>query len=406
MNDNLAALLYLLGRHVTTALRIRRDDEELVLSRRHAPPLRSLHEALQRGEQIGIDPWVDSEDGTRGLVCLWARTACPEITADDLPVVLRPQVWIRQGESALAVWLLPEPTGRPGGTDPAVAMRIVAAALGIQSADPRDYLLVPADLGDVVIADPDRSVDPAALIEWAQTAHAARCAGEREHRERDEMAQRAVRMRMLVRALAATIDVRQRHEAKAPRGPTTSAADIENRAAAEHERSPAPSGPQLPGTDIALQSAVSAPSRPEGAPSATPSSHADAMTLPTGAMAAADSKPAQDNVTASDMTEPVLARAHHDIALHFRADRERLSDVRAHARLEAALADARAISWDETHMQAVLADVMTEVGTREVWAALGVTMTCLRDGELYGLRDDRWLALRAVAAGVKGLPRP
>jgi len=406
MNDNLAALLYLLGRHVTTALRVRRDDEELVLSRRHAPPLRRLHEALRRGEQIGIDPWVEREDGTRGLVCLWAHTACPEVTADDLPAALRPHVWIRQGESALAVWLLPEPTGRPGGTDPAVAMREVAAVLGIHSADLRDYLPVPADLGDVVIADAGRSLDPATLIEWAQTVLAARCAAERERRERDEMAQRTMRLRLLVHALAAAADVRQRHEAGAPRGDTTIAAELEGSAVAEHGRSPEPEGPQPPETDTAFQAAISAPIRSEGDPLAILPSHVDALTLPTGAMAAAALEPARDDARVGDITESVLPHAYQRAALQARADGERVIDAPAFARLDAALADARATGWDEAHMRAVLADAMAERGTRDVWAALGVTLTWLRDGALYGLCGVRWVPLKDVAAGVSERPRP
>jgi len=81
-------------------------------------------------------------------------------------------------------------------------------------------------------------------------------------------------------------------------------------------------------------------------------------------------------------------------------------DARAYAQLEAALADARAIGWDEAHMHAVLADAMAELGTRDVWAVLGVTMTRIHDDTLYGLRGDHWVALSDVASGVRGRSRP
>lgn len=174
MDDQVAAVLYLLGRHVTTALHVRREDEELILSRRQPPPLRELHDALERGEQLAIDPWVDLEDGTRGRVCLWARTPCPEVTAEDFPAQLTPQVWIRQGGVALALWSLADPSAQPGGIDPARAMREVAGALGLTACDPRDYISVPRDPDDIVIIEPGHDTDAVRLVQWAQGALAER----------------------------------------------------------------------------------------------------------------------------------------------------------------------------------------------------------------------------------------
>src|SRR5579864_3263236 len=70
----------------------------------------------------------------------------------------------------------------------------------------------------------------------------------------------------------------------------------------------------------------------------------------------------------------------------------------ARSRLAAAIADARKHDGDMDHLQAILVGAMAELGTRDVWAALGVAMTSLRNGTLHGLRGDRWVSLKHLLA--------
>ena len=389
MNDPVAALLYLLGRRVTTALRVRREDEEIVLSRRQAPPLQELRDALHRGEHLAIDPWVDLEDGTRGLVCFWARTPCPEVTVEDLPASLRPQVLIQQGGSALVIWSLAEPTGSPAGVDPVRAMREVAAALGITACDPRDYISVPRGPQDLVIIEPGRDIDSAQLLQWAQAVLADRAERQRERREHEDAARRAGLYPRLVRVIAAVAQMRRGQEEAAARavigGAERSEAPAESLRRAERTTTEEPAAvgepegenpPVVPRDEdpwaTALEDSVDAGREDHGVVSSDKTDFAEPMTI---VRAAARAR--------SELASPAY---------------ESIISAEARSRLARAITEAREGKCEQSRLQPTLVESMAALGTRNVWAALGVAMTSLREGKLYGLRGDRWVSLKDLFA--------
>jgi hypothetical protein len=382
MNDPIAALLYLLGRHVATALRVRREDEEIVLSRHQAPPLRELHDALERGEQITIDPWVDLEDGARGLVCLWARTPCPEVTVDDLPAALRPQAWVRQGGSALVVWSLAEPNTQPGGIDPARAMREIAAALGITACDPRDYIPVPRDPQDLVIIEPGRDIDGAQMVQWAQSTLSDRRERQRQRREQQDAVRRVALYPHLLRAVTAIAAVRRVQEETA--SPPAIATVARGGATAEDLRQPEP--------DTLEEAAVVSEPDVESQPAEQIDEDPWVARLEdTGGVGlhghSAISPDTVEPLDHANKRVAMLAPSHED---------DTADDVRE--RLARVVAEARRETWDEARLHATLVAFMAELGTRDVWAALGVTMTSLRNGTLHGLRGGQWVSVSDLLA--------
>lgn len=390
MNDTIAALLYLLGRHVTTSLRVRREDEELVLSRRQAPPLGEFHASLERGEQLAIDPWVDLEDGARGLVCLWARTPCPEVTVDDLPEALRPQAWVRQGGSALTVWSLAEPTGDPGGVDPARTMREVALALGITACDPRDYIPVPRDPQDLVIIEPGRDTDAGRLVQWAHDLLAERRAREQQRREPEETATTTALGLRLVTVLATVAEkCREREEAA-----LRAAIEVTEHGQAQTEDLQQPQLGKL--EEAAAVSEREAENKSvnqrDQEPWATPWQDADRGGLENRTSVSPAEPEPVDQVNIVRAT--LLARSQR--TSHNSLDDDTSTEARS--RLARVIAEAREGEWDEPRIQATLVEAMAELGTRNVWAALGVRMTSLRNGTLYGLRGDHWVKLRGSLA--------
>lgn len=390
MNDPVAALLYLLGRYVTTALRVRREDEELVLSRRQAPPLQELRDALDRGEHLAIDPWVDLEDGTRGLVCLWARTPCPEVTVEDLPASLRPQVLIQQGGSALAIWSLAEATGSPAGIDPVRAMREVAAALGIAACDPRDYISVPRDPQDLVIIEPGRDIDGAQLLQWAHAVLVDRVERQRQSREHEDAVRRAALYPALLKTIAAVAEMRRSQEAAAARaviagvdssyGSTNGLRQME---AATFEEPAAVDEPEAAIQPIAPR---------DEDPWATPLEDS-ARDEQEGRVVAS---PAQTDFAEPTTVMHAAARARSELASQAYDENEIHAEARS--RLARAITEAREGKFEPARLQATLVESMATLGTRDIWAALGVAMTWLRDGKLYGLRGDRWVSLKDLFA--------
>jgi hypothetical protein len=389
MNDPIAALLYLLGRHVATALRVRREDEEIVLSRHQAPPLRELHDALERGEQITIDPWVDLEDGARGLVCLWARTPCPEVTVDDLPAALRPQAWVRQGGSALVVWSLAEPNTQPGGIDPARAMREIAAALGITACDPRDYIPVPRDPQDLVIIEPGRDIDGAQMVQWAQSTLSDRRGRQRQRREHEDAMRRAALAPSLLRAIAAVAEIRRGHEEAAARA-VIAGVERSREEPAEGPPRRDPAAVEEPITAGAPESEIQQVAPRDDDPWATPLE--DSVRVKRESRAVVSS--AETDVATPTDIRHAIVRARSEMPSRPYYEDDISAEVRS--RLAHALTEARDGTSSEARLHATLVESMAALGTRDVWAALGVAMTWLRDGKLYGLRGDRWVSLRGL----------
>jgi len=400
MNEShVAALLYLLGRHVTTALRVRRENEEIVLSRHQAPPLRELHDALAAGEQLAIDPWVDLEDGSRALVCLWARATDAPSTIALLPGPFSPHVRIALGASDLLVWLLDQPAADPAGIDASHTMKTVATALEVEPGDIRDYIPIPPDPSAVAFIDPDRSVDITAFVQWAQGIVDERRARERRQREVEAIAHRLALSRRLVVVLDGLGHARRRQEdaayaaevaALAHAAAEETAARAADAARLAQEPAAEISGTPLPHSQVSLK-----PSIDDAACEPTPPVE-EAEPLSPSAPLEPTVRDAPDTDTLSEAPADALQQPASTQRLRFPIGPERLGITAARSTLTAALSRVDAHGWDEVAMQTKLQSAMAALGTREVWSKLGVTMTSLRDGTLYGLHMGQWVSLKEV----------
>lgn len=359
MGSHVAAMLYLLGRRITTALRVRVGNDEIMLPRNAPAPLASLHDALANGEDVMVDPWVDRPDEARVLVCLWMRADTPGAADSALPADLRPQLVISQGRSSLLVWALDTPTDRPGGIFPADALKAIADALDGQAGDPRDYIPVPRDEASLAIRDPTSATDADALVQWATSVIEGRAKDAALARTREEHLLRA--------------------EAGAPEQRAEQAQDAWEAVSTEPSAEPAslPSGaPMEPVTDeheardgaIAPESAVAETARTAGA---------EAPIVP----------PPRRDATST------LAPSTPDAAL--RPLLRHLLSVASRS---------CGVDTDEALLQAVVRYAMATLGTAQTWNILGVSMTTVRDGRLFGLRNGRWTPL-LEAPGSPNAPR-
>lgn len=345
MASHVAALLYLLGRRIATALRVRVGDDELLLPR-HAPlPLARLHDALAHGEDVMVDPWVDQPEGRRVLVCLWMRADTAEAAEAAAPADHRPQLVISQGRSSLLVWVLDTPTDRPGGRAPADALAMIADALDGQAGDPRDYIPVPPHEAALAIREPASGTDATALVQWAASVLEARSRAASLTTTPDAPSARG--------GSGGPVHHTEPSQDPWEVGSTWSPAEpVTGQEACADARAPCPGAGSATPLDA---QAMSPPRRPD-----TPSP--PGLSTPEG------------------MVPPVLW---HLLSLASRSC---------------------GVETDEALVQAVVRYAMATLGTAHTWDILGVSMTTVREGRLFGLRNGRWVPL-LEASGSPTAPR-
>jgi hypothetical protein len=219
---------------------------------------------------------------------------------------------------------------------------------------------------------------------------ADRAERQRQRREHEDAVRRAELYPLLVRVIAAVAQKRRGQEEAAARAAIASA-----------ERSEGPAE-DLWQPELATAEERAAVGEPEGEihpvaprdedPWATPlEDSVDAGREDRGAVSSDE----------TDFAEPMTmvraaARARSDLASP--AHYESIIYAEARSRLARTITEAREGKCEQARLQATLVESMATLGTRDVWAALGVAMTSLREGELYGLRGDRWVRLKDLFA--------
>jgi len=432
MPSHVAAVLYLLGRSVTTAVKVRIGDEEVLCSRTAKPPLKLIHDALERQEIVGIDPWIELSDTSQALLCLWVRTTDPEAALALLSDGLKPQLLLRYSTNAVLVWIPAQPFDLIDNRHPHEALPALAAALNAVPADLRDYLIVPPVAENAVVLDPTGTTDLEALAAWADARLEARRAAEEAKRRAEEEA-RPEQARLKAEARA-NVEAEERARREAEERARLEAerlakeqAEAEQRATDEavakrlHAEQEATSPVEAEAVDHALNvPAIPAPSDEvpaEDKATATDSSLPDKSAAPASLDSTEPLESADVGDSAADTeveiteTNPTTA-GQPDSSVVPENDLERVVSAAPVSPLQGepasvtpvpaaqvidalirAVAAARSWTDHEVMVTAIVREAMRTLGTDEVWRILGAGSTVLIDHVLYGFLPGRLVRL-------------